>query len=278
MKVAIYTRVSTRMQVEDGHSLEAQKDILTKFAEEKGYEVVGVYSDAGISGKRDDREAYNKVLELAQQKKIDGVLIWKLTRFSRNFRDLVNVASEFLVRKQTIISRGESFDLTSPTGRLSFRILAAVAEFERETTADNIRMAFVNLTENGRKTSHNALGYRSINNQYEIVPEEAKTVRAIFNTYLETQNQNVTCKRVNAAGYRSHYGNEFRLSTINTILHNPLYCGYSKLYNRIPVKEKTVPQIIDEETFNQVQLLSRKKLARSTAGKRTLTIDEWLKK
>lgn len=266
------------MQVEDGHSLEAQKATLNRYAKEKGYEVVGVYSDAGISGKRTDRVAYNQVLDLARSRQIDGVLIWKLTRFSRNFRDLINVAAEFLDREQTIVSRAESFDLTSTTGRLSFRMLAAVAEFERETISENIRIAYVEMTYKGRRTAQNALGYQIVNGKYEIDPKEARTVRKIFKTYLATKSQLATQQTMNRLGYKSTRGKSFALSTINTILHNPLYCGYTKLYQQIPVKRKTVPQIVDEKTFDEVQLLSRKQSVRDVVGKRTFTIEEWLKK
>ena len=90
-EIAIYIRVSTEDQAKEGYSLEVQRECLEFFAEREGYEIYQVYSDDGISGYSLERPALKKLLEDAKHRKFDLVLVYKIDRFSRNLRDLLNL-------------------------------------------------------------------------------------------------------------------------------------------------------------------------------------------
>jgi len=92
MKIAIYTRVSTEEQVREGTSLDVQREYLEKHAQRECYEIYKVYSDEGISGYSDKRSALQELLQDAKLRRFDLVIVHKIDRFSRNLKDLLNLA------------------------------------------------------------------------------------------------------------------------------------------------------------------------------------------
>ena len=90
-KCVLYPRVSTEMQV-DGYSLEGQKNSLRRFADREEMKIVGIYEDAGKSGKSiEGRPAFKKMLsDIKNGLEIDYILVYKLSRFGRNAADILN--------------------------------------------------------------------------------------------------------------------------------------------------------------------------------------------
>lgn len=94
MKIAIYIRVSTEDQVKEEYSLEVQREYLQSFANREGFEVFKIYQEDGISGYTTDRPALKSLLKHAKEKKFVLVLVYKIDRFSRNLKDLLNLVDE----------------------------------------------------------------------------------------------------------------------------------------------------------------------------------------
>ena len=135
MKTAIYTRVSTEEQAKEGYSLEVQREHLEAFAKQKGYEIFKVYSDEGISGYVLERPALKKLIEDAKYKEFDLVLVYKIDRFSRNLKDLLNLADELSCYGIGFKSATEAFDTSTSAGRMMLQQLGSFAEFERNRRA-----------------------------------------------------------------------------------------------------------------------------------------------
>jgi len=137
MKVALYTRVSTEDQVKEGTSLTVQREALENFvARESGWEIYypepgKIYEDDGYSGYSMDRPALRRLLIDARQKKFDLILSYKIDRFSRNLRDLLNLVDELDTYKISLKSATEFYDTTNSVGRMMFQQLGSFAEFER---------------------------------------------------------------------------------------------------------------------------------------------------
>ena len=132
MKATGYIRTSTEAQAKKGESLRTQADAIEKYAKDKGWELTEIYEDAGQSGVKADRPELLRLMDDAKQKKFDILLIHRLSRFGRNARDLLNnyhalkelgIATHFIK---------ENIDSSTPTGRLLFTIMAAIAEMERD--------------------------------------------------------------------------------------------------------------------------------------------------
>lgn len=138
MKTAIYIRVSTEDQAKEGYSFEVQRDYLESFAKIENLETFKIYQDDGISGYTTDRPAVKELLKDAKQKKFDLVLVYKIDRFSRNLKDLLNLVDELSSCGVGFKSAAESFDTTTLAGRLMFQQLGSFAEFEKNRIADGV--------------------------------------------------------------------------------------------------------------------------------------------
>ena len=138
IKVYIYTRVSTAMQI-DGYSLDAQKSRMKAFADFNDYEIVGEYEDAGKSGKSiEGRVEFNRMMEDIKSGKdgVSYVLVFKLSRFGRNAADVLSTLQVMQDFGVNLICVEDGIDSSKDAGKLMISVLSAVAEIERE----NIRV------------------------------------------------------------------------------------------------------------------------------------------
>ena len=143
---ALYCRVSTADQ-----SCERQERDLSAFAQRAGYEVVGTYKETA-SGVRVDRTERKRVLALVQRREIDVVLVSELSRWGRSTTDLLATLREMEARRVSLVAlNGMAFDLTTPHGRMMATMLAGIAEFERELTAERIRSGIAAAKARGKK-------------------------------------------------------------------------------------------------------------------------------
>ncbi len=134
MRVALYARVSTTDQ-----EPETQLRDLRRYAEARGCSVVGEYVDLAVSGAKVRRPGSDEVLHLARTRRIDGLLVAAFDRWGRSLSHLVRSLEEFQALGVAFISLRESMDLTTPSGRLMFGIIAAMAEFERELIRERVK-------------------------------------------------------------------------------------------------------------------------------------------
>ncbi len=136
MKIG-YARVSTKDQ-----SLNLQKDALKKAGCEK------IYSEQ-ISGTKTDRTKLNEMIEHIRQG--DVIIVWKLDRLGRSLRDLVNLVSKFQDLGVGFKSLQDNIDTTTPTGKLTFHLFAALAEFERDIISERTKAGLASARARGRR-------------------------------------------------------------------------------------------------------------------------------
>jgi site-specific DNA recombinase len=118
MKAAIYVRVSTIEQAEEGYSISAQISLLNDYSKTFNYDVYKIYQDAGISGKNiKDRPALKDLLKDARNKRFDLVIVWKLSRLSRSLVDLLSMVDIFTQHGISFQSYSEKFDTSTPIGK-----------------------------------------------------------------------------------------------------------------------------------------------------------------
>ena len=145
-RAAIYCRVSTQDQ-----SCERQERDLAAFALRAGYEVVGVFKEAG-SGARLDRAERKRVMALAQERAIDAVLVTELSRWGRGTLDLLHTLEELEARRVSVIAiSGLAFDLSTPHGRMLATVIAGIAEFERELIRERVRSGLAAARARGKR-------------------------------------------------------------------------------------------------------------------------------
>jgi DNA invertase Pin-like site-specific DNA recombinase len=147
-RIALYARVSTSGGHQDP---EMQLRELREYADRRGWEIFETYTDAGFSGSKDSRPALNRLMADACQRRFDAVLVWKLDRFGRSLRHLVNALAELEALGVAFISLKDNLDLSTPSGRLMFQIIGAMAEFERALIRERVKAGLRNARAKGMR-------------------------------------------------------------------------------------------------------------------------------
>jgi DNA invertase Pin-like site-specific DNA recombinase len=148
MKAAIYARVST---TNHGQDAGLQTRDQHQFAEARGWQVFDDYVDQGVSGSKDSRPELNRLMADAKRRKFDVVLVWKLDRFGRSLRHLVNALAEFESLGIAFVSLSDNLDLSTASGRLMFNIIGAMAEFERALIQERVKAGIRNARAKGKR-------------------------------------------------------------------------------------------------------------------------------
>ncbi|SRR5258708_354865 len=147
MKAAIYARVST---TNHGQDVTMQTRELREYCERRGWTVAGEYVDT-MSGAKDRRPALDRLMADAHRRKFDVVAVWKFDRFARSVSHLLRALDTFRVLGIEFVSLSESLDTATPTGRMVFTVLGAVAELERSLIAERVRAGLRNARAKGKK-------------------------------------------------------------------------------------------------------------------------------
>ena len=239
----IYIRVSSERQVK-GYSLDGQKHYLAECAERRGMTVLDIYVEEGKSGKSiEGRTEFQRMLDDIQSGKVhtDYVLVFKLSRFGRNARDVLN-SLEFIMKYGVhLMCVEDGLDSSTSMGKMMITILGAVAELERENI---IAQSLLGREEKAKSGGWNGgfapYGYRLVKGddkskgKLETVPEEKAVVQLVFDMFLN-RNMGYTAISgyLNRNGYtrppaknaiRPSYG-EWSSDHIKRMLSNPIYTG-----------------------------------------------------
>ena len=143
-RAAIYVRVSTAEQETD-----LQEHELREYAEHRGWSCA-VYRDRGQSGAKNDRPALTALMADLRRRKIDVVVVWALDRLARSLKQLLSIAEECRLLGVDLVSLKQNVDTTLPAGRLTFQVLGAVAEFEREMLRDRVKAGMAQARRSGK--------------------------------------------------------------------------------------------------------------------------------
>jgi DNA invertase Pin-like site-specific DNA recombinase len=144
VRVALYARVSTTDQ-----DAELQLVELRRYAAARGWPVAKEFVDHGVSGAAASRPALDQLRTAARRRDVDAVLVWRFDRFSRSITDLVASLEEFRVLGVAFVSIHEQIDTSSPTGRVVFAVVAAMAEFERGILRERVKAGLARARERG---------------------------------------------------------------------------------------------------------------------------------
>lgn len=260
MKVAIYTRVSTIEQAEEGYSISEQQDKLKKYCDIKDWKVARVYTDPGFSGSNTNRPSLQQLISDCKNNMFDAVLVYKLDRLSRSQKDTLYLIEDVFNKNGVgFISLSENFDTSTAFGKAMIGILSVFAQLEREQITERMTLGRVGRAKAGKAMSwaNCPFGYIIQKEIYEIDPFRADTVKRIYRDYLSGVSITKITQNLNAEG---HVGKNVNWSyrTVRQILGNIVYAGYIKYKNEIyPGLHKPIVSLSDYKKV-QVELERRR--------------------
>jgi DNA invertase Pin-like site-specific DNA recombinase len=148
MLAAIYARVST---ANNGQDPAVQTRELREYCQRRGWNVAGEYVDVGISGGREKRPELDRLMASAHRRRFDAVVVWRFDRFARSVSHLLRALETFKALGIEFVSLCEQMDTSTPTGKMVFTVLGAVAELERSLIAERVRAGLRNARAKGKR-------------------------------------------------------------------------------------------------------------------------------
>jgi DNA invertase Pin-like site-specific DNA recombinase len=148
VRTALYARVST---INNGQDSSMQTREIVEYCARRGWEIVGEYVDDGISGAKDSRPELNKLMADANRRRFDAVIVWRFDRFARSVSHLLRALEHFKALGIEFVSLSEQVDTSTPTGKMVFTVLGAVAELERCLIAERVKAGLRNARAKGKR-------------------------------------------------------------------------------------------------------------------------------
>ena len=281
-RCAIYTRKSHEEGLDmEFNSLDAQREAGEAYvASQKANGWMCLpehYDDGGFSGGNLNRPALKKLLSDCEAGKIDIVVVYKIDRLSRSLCDFAELTKQFEQWNVAFVSVTQEINTNTSAGRMMLNILMTFAQFEREIIAERIRDKMSSARKKGKYIGGVLpLGYRADTQAMKIVvePEEAKIVRFIFETFVESCSIKEVQRELASQGVVvpvrtskkgvSHGGHAISRTVIRNVLRNPIYIGKIRYHGKVYDGEHEA--MIPEELFNKAQECLGQKIVRKPSA------------
>lgn len=270
-KVAAYTRVSCGKDAML-HSLSAQVSYYSDMIQNHpGWFYVGVYTDEAVTGTKEKRENFQRLIADCREGKIDMVITKSISRFARNTVTLLETVRELKSMSIDVFFEEQNIHTMSSEGELILTILASYAQEESRSVSENCKWRIRKNFEEGISNTFSLYGYEKIDGEIRIREDEAKIVREIFRLYLEGLGTTKIAKHLRRCNILSPTGVAWTSATVKETLKNEKYAGdmlLQKFYTKDHLSKKSLrnkgelpkyyveethPPIVSKEAFNEVQ-------------------------
>lgn len=269
MKVAAYARYSTENQTEN--SIAAQLDAIIKFCQANNHTITATFIDEARSGTNTQREGFQQLLQGAQRRDFEGVVIYDISRGSRDVADWFNFRKEMQLLKIKVICATENLgDLSNPNDFLVELINVGLGQhMVLQTRQKSIAGVAVKANQGVFLGGYPPLGYDAVDGKYVVNTHEAAAVKTIFEMYADGGSYKQIIEKLAAQGYKGKRGRPIGKNSLHSILTNERYIGvYS--WNKRTVKymgkwaggaanphavriENAITPLIDMRTWERVQ-------------------------
>ena len=258
LRAGLYIRVSTEEQALHGYSLAAQREALTRYAQEHSYCIVDYYMDEGLSARKSftKRKEFMRLLDDVKADRLDIILIIKLDRWFRSIRDYYKVQEILEAHHVDWKTVYENYDTSTASGRLHINIMLSVAQDEADRTSERVKFVFASKIQRGEAIAGIVPRGYKIENKHIVPgdPKDVEMVRDIFSKFLLYGSAYTTARYV-----WEHWDWNPAPKTIKNLLKNPVYIG---TYYGI---ENYCEGIVDKDTFAQVQEVFERKVTTKSA-------------
>ncbi|WRS27324.1 recombinase family protein [Oscillospiraceae bacterium MB08-C2-2] len=263
-KAALYIRVSTEAQREEGYSIDAQKEMLEAHCKSKRIAAYDFYVDGGFTGSNIERPEMQRLIDDVKQNRISHVIVYKLDRLSRSQKDTLYLIEDvFNPHNADFVSLNESLDTSTSMGRAMLGIMSAFAQLEREQIRERTRMGMKERVKTGLWMGGGRVpfGYDYDRDKGILVPNrDAETVRRIYELYLQGYSVNRVAEMVGLKYDRLATQILTRKTNIGVIC-----------YNGVEYQGQHQP-IIDAETYERaMEMMRQRSVQRTTTTDNLLT-------
>lgn len=221
-KAVGYVRVSTAGQATDGVSLDTQKAKIAAWAVANDYELVAIYEDAGITGSSMDKRPGLQAA-LAAVGKGMAFVAYSISRIARSTADMLEIAAGLEKRGADLVSLSEKIDTSSAAGKMVFRMLAVLSEFERDQIAERTTAALAHKKARMEVYSALPLGYVDAGGKLVPVDEELRVVAEVKEMRADGMSLERIAADLNSRGIVGKRGGKFHGMTIKKILENSIH-------------------------------------------------------
>lgn len=251
----IYARYSSHAQRDV--SIEQQVQKCTEYAIREGLTITEIYSDAAISGKTDNRPAFQRMMADSKKHKFQYVIAWKSNRMGRNMLEAMINNAALLQEGVHCLYVEEDFGDTA-SGRFALRTMMNVNQFYSENMAEDIRRGLMDNASKAMVNTRPPFGYAvGEDRKFVIREDQAAIVREIFHRLLEGWSYADLADDLNRRGIKTAYGREWNKGSFHAMVQNEMYIGVYK-YSSVRI-EGGVPALLDRKTFEEVQYRLRTK-------------------
>lgn len=224
-RVAAYSRVSSGKDAML-HSLSAQVSHYSELIQNhRGWQYCGVFADEAITGTKEARDGFQRLLAECRAGNIDMVITKSISRFARNTVTLLDTIRELKLLGVDVYFEEQNIHTIGTDGELILTILASYAQEESRSTSENMKWRIKKNFEEGTPWNGTVLGYYIEDGQYQIIPKEAEIVKRIFSDYLGGLGCEAIAKRLNDEDIPSPRGIQWSFSTVHRMLNNYSYTG-----------------------------------------------------
>jgi DNA invertase Pin-like site-specific DNA recombinase len=219
MKVIGYVRVSTEEQAREGISLEAQRHKITAWAEALDGELLFIAEDAGISGKHiRNRDGLRRAIEATCTEQA-ALVVYSLSRLSRSTRDTLMVADKLDKAGADLVSLSERIDTTTAAGKMVFRMLAVLTEFERDQISERTSAILQHKKAKGEVYSPIPFGFRQEGDKLLIDEEEQDVIRHIKELKMKGLSLRRIAAKLNKQGTPAKRGGVWYASSVREMVN-----------------------------------------------------------
>lgn len=211
-----YIRVSTQGQADEGVSMEAQKAKIEAWCLLNDYELESIYEDAGISGTKSDRCGLQQALQGVD--KGSALVVYSMSRLTRSTKHMLQISDDLERSGADLVSLTENIDTTNAAGKMVFRMLAVLNEFERDQVSERTKAALEHKKANGEKYGTVPFGFREVDARLEEVKEETAIVTQILKAREQGQTLRAIADELNQQGIKGKQGGKWYASTIRYLI------------------------------------------------------------
>lgn len=219
-KVIGYVRVSTEGQATDGVSLDAQQAKIAAWASLNDYEVGEIFIDAGLSGKNCNRPGLQSALSAC--KKGDALVVYSLSRLSRSVRDTMDISDRLAKTGADLVSLNEKIDTTSAAGKMYFRLMAVLNEFERDQISERTKSAMQYKITKGESTGKVKFGFKLDSDGTTLIEDEDE--QRVIEAILSMRDAGLSLRKIvielERKGFQSRTGQPYQLKQVHRVVQN----------------------------------------------------------